>query len=292
MLSLFCFGLGYTAKYFIKALRSKDLIIGATARSFPASNHVEGQKYRSFLFDGKTAGIGIDEYIHNATHILISVPPDEKGDPILRYHSESIANSGVQWIGYLSTIGVYGDHAGKWVDENTSIQPTSERSRRRVLAENSWKDFGKINHKRVEIFRLAGIYGPGRNLLDELINGTAATIVKKDQIFNRIHVEDIASTLIASLSSAEKYSIYNITDDEPASQQDVHAFAAKLLGIPSPPQIPFEQAHLSDMARSFYQENKRVRNDRIKKDLGIKLLFPTYREGLTHLAKGYKKDLV
>lgn len=277
--------MGYTAEHLAAALRNKEIVVGATARTIAGVNRIRNLEYQGFIFDGQKEAINIDDNVLNASHILISIPPDDNGDPTLRYHEKTIANSKVQWIGYLSTIGVYGDHSGGWVDEDTPVQPISERSRRRVLAENFWLEFGNKNNKRVEIFRLAGIYGPQRNFLDDLRNGNARTILKKGQVFNRIHVDDIAKTLICSLTYPKKSSVYNVTDDQPASSQEVHEFAAKILGIPSPPEIPFEKAQLSEMARSFYLENKRVRNDRIKRELGVKLMFPTYKEGLTYLAK-------
>jgi nucleoside-diphosphate-sugar epimerase len=216
----------------------------------------------------------------------VSVPPDAQGDPVLRHHAEDIARSNAEWIGYLSTIGVYGDHGGAWVDETAPATPSSERSRRRALAEQQWLDFGKASGKRVEIFRLAGIYGPGSSAIEGVRSGTTRSIVKPDQVFNRIHVEDIARTLIAAFSRPHVHAIYNVTDDEPAPPQDVNAYAATLLGLPPPVAIAYEAAELSEMGRSFYSENKRVRNDRIKNDLGVQLAFPTYREGLAAIAGG------
>jgi nucleoside-diphosphate-sugar epimerase len=204
---------------------------------------------------------------------------------VLRFHAEDIAQSDAEWVGYLSTIGVYGDHGGAWVDETTPATPTSERSKRRELAEQQWLGFAERSSKRVEVFRLAGIYGPGSSAIDSLTNGLARSIVKTNQVFNRIHVEDIARTLVAAFSQPHLHSIYNVTDDEPAPPQVVNAYAAELLGLPPPIEIPYEDAQLSEMGRSFYAENKRVHNDRIKKELGVKLAFPTYKEGLAALAK-------
>ena len=190
------------------------------------------------------------------------------------------------WIGYLSTVGVYGDCQGQWVDETAPARPTSERSLRRVRAENAWLAFGSESGRRVEIFRLAGIYGPGRNVIDNLKAGTARRIVKAGQVFNRIHVEDIAGVLAAAIDGRGVHNIYNVSDDEPAPPQDVIACAAELLGLPVPPDIPFEQAGLTGMAGSFWAENKRVSNARIKNALGVTLAYPTYREGLRAILAG------
>jgi nucleoside-diphosphate-sugar epimerase len=190
------------------------------------------------------------------------------------------------WIGYLSTIGVYGDHQGRWVDETTPVSPGSQRSRQRVVAETAWLDFAARSGKRMQIFRLAGIYGPGRSAIDNLRDGTARRIVKRAQVFNRIHVDDIAGTLAAAIGKLDaQYTIYNVTDDEPAPPQDVVAYAASLLNLPVPPDIPFERAPLSPMGLSFYAENKRVSNARIKADLGVVLQCPTYREGMAGIVK-------
>jgi hypothetical protein len=286
---LFCFGLGYTARHLAEKLKKDGWQIAGTARSVDGVARIKALGFMGHVFDGSNPGPRSEpgqsagSAVRAASHVLVSVPPDGLGDPVLQHHAEDIAQSGAEWIGYLSTIGVYGDHGGAWVDELTPAAPSSERSRRRALAEQQWLDFGRQAGKRVEIFRLAGIYGPGSSVIDALRSGTARSIVKKDQVFNRIHVEDIARTLIAAFSRPQIHAIYNVTDDEPAPPQVVNAFAAKLLGLPAPREIAFEDAEMSDMGRSFYAENKRVRNDRIKSDLGVKLAFPTYREGLAAL---------
>jgi nucleoside-diphosphate-sugar epimerase len=186
----------------------------------------------------------------------------------------------IVWIGYLSTVGVYGDHKGAWVDETTPPNPVSERSRQRLSAEDAWRAFGARSHKRVQIFRLAGIYGPQRSAIDRLQAGTAQRIVKPGQVFNRIHVDDIAAALEAAIGGRGTRQIYNVADDEPAPPQDVILFAAELLHMAPPPEIAFKDARLSLMAKSFYVENKRVSNRRLIEDLGISLKFPSYREGL------------
>jgi nucleoside-diphosphate-sugar epimerase len=217
--------------------------------------------------------------------MLISIPPDLEGDVVLRHHHQDIANLGdLAWIGYLSTVGVYGDWRGAWVDERSPTRPISERSLRRVQAERAWLRLGEETGRRVEVFRLAGIYGPGRSVIDSLRRGTARRVVRPGQVFNRIHVDDIARVLIAAIDQPARHILYNVSDDEPAPPEDVVAYAAELLAMPVPPKVPFEEAGLSPAAASFWAECKRVRNDRIRRDLGVDLAYPTYREGLRALA--------
>ena len=223
----------------------------------------------------------------SVTHLLISIPPDEDGDIVLRYHSERIAelSSDIEWTGYLSTTGVYGNRDGGWVDEGSDLEPSTERGRRRVEAEKQWLALSERSGLRLAIFRLAGIYGPGRNQLVSVAAGTSRRIVKPGQVFSRIHVEDIASILETSIVRPNQRAIYNVCDDEAASPQDVVAYAAQLLGVDAPPEIAFEDAEMSPMGRSFYAESKRVSNERIKSELGVVLKYPTYREGLNALAQ-------
>jgi nucleoside-diphosphate-sugar epimerase len=290
MPTLFCFGLGYSARHLAGKLEDDGWHIAGTARTPEGVERIQQLGYTGYVFDGVKPGVGsgpsqgAGPACRRATHVVVSAPPDAQGDPVLRHHADDLAHSSADWIGYLSTIGVYGDHGGDWVDETTPATPSSERSRRRALAEQQWLDFGAAAGKRVEIFRLAGIYGPGSSAIDGLRNGTTRSIVKPGQVFNRIHVEDIARTLIGAFSGPHRHAIYNVTDDEPAPPQDVNAFAARLLGLPPPVEVSYDDAELSEMGRSFYSENKRVRNDRIKKELGVQLAFPTYREGLAAIA--------
>ena len=215
------------------------------------------------------------------THLLVSIPPDIEGDMVLRHFRDDIAAlPDLAWVGYLSTVGVYGDRQGQWVDETAPARPTSERSLRRVLAEQAWLTFGAESGRRVEVFRLAGIYGPGRSVIDNLRAGTARRIVKPGQVFNRIHVDDIARVLAAAIDTPAGHTLYNVADDEPAPPQDVVAYAAELLGIDPPPEIPIAQAGLTGMSASFWAESKRISNARIKSALGVTLAYPTYREGL------------
>ncbi|MHA6346185.1 SDR family oxidoreductase [Roseivivax sp. CAU 1761] len=217
-----------------------------------------------------------------ATHLLMSAAPDDHGDPALAVLGEAIADRArdLYWVGYLSTTGVYGDHHGAWVDETTPLHPTGPRGQARVLAEAEW---GAIAHLPLHVFRLAGIYGPGRGPFEKLRRGMAQRVVKPGQVFSRIHVEDIATVLEASILRPNPGAVYNVCDDDPAPPQDVLAYAAELLGIPAPPEVPFEAAELSPMARSFYGDNKRVANDRMKTELGVELAYPDYKSGLAAL---------
>ena len=219
-----------------------------------------------------------------ATHVLLSIPPDEEGDPALDCHGADIAVlPGLEWIGYLSTTGVYGDTGGAWVDETATPAPTGERGRRRLAAENAWLAFGARQGLAVHVFRLAGIYGPGRNAFATVRRGAAKRIDKPGHVFSRIHVTDIAQVLAASIAKPKRGAIYNVCDDEPAPAADVVAHACALLGVAPPPLIPLDEANLSPMARSFYADNRRVSNDLIKQELGVELLYPDYRSGLAAL---------
>lgn len=216
------------------------------------------------------------------THLLISTAPDAAGDPVLAALGDKIARRAqqFQWVGYLSTTAVYGDHGGAWVDESTPVAPASGRGRWRVMAEDQWQ---AVPGLPVHIFRLAGIYGPGRGPFSKLGKGGIRRIIKPGQVFSRIHVEDIAQVLVASMERPNPGAIYNVCDDEPVPPQDVIAYAAELQGLPLPPAVNFDEADLTPMARSFYSENKRVRNDRIKDELGVRLKYPNYRVGLEAL---------
>ncbi len=284
-MNLLVFGHGYSSDAFVRRVRPRFDRMVSTVRSQAKADRLAGEGIETRLFDGGAAGrepvvdpaLGSD--IAGADAILVSIAPDESGDPVLRHFSEALrAAPHVRWIGYLSTVGVYGDHDGEWVDESTPVRPVSERSVRRVEAEEEWLTLGRQSGKAVQVFRLAGIYGPGRNGLVNLREGTAKRLVKPGQVFNRIHVEDIAGVLEASLDHPSPGAIYNVTDDEPAPPQDVVTFAAGLLGVEPPPEQDFASAVLSPMARSFYSENKRVSNRRLREDLGYDLRYPTYRE--------------
>lgn len=217
--------------------------------------------------------------LQQATHILISMAPDGEGDPALNHLSPYLRDIRPEWVGYLSTTGVYGDHQGAWVDEGTPLTPSTARGKARVAAEAAWQATGLPLH----IFRLAGIYGPKRGPFEKVRNGTARRIMKPDQVFSRIHVEDIAQALAASIAKPRAGAIYNLCDDDPAPPEDVLAYAAQLLGLPLPPEVPWDSPQISPMARSFYAESKRVRNDLMKSELGVRLRYPTYHAGLQAL---------
>jgi len=287
MTKLFCFGLGYSAEALARRLATAGWTIAGTARTPEGVARIASFGYEAILFDGLTAAPQGTASLESATHVLISASPDEQGDPVLRLHGDDLARAAnLRWIGYLSTIGVYGNSDGQWIDETTTPQPRAERTRRRLEAENGWLEFGEASGKRVQVFRLGGIYGPGRSVVDDLRDGTARRIVKPNQVFNRIHVEDIATVLAAAANGAGRESVYNVTDDEPSPSQDVILLAARLMGVEAPPEIPFETADLSPMARSFYADNRRVRNRRLHDDLGVTLAFPTYREGIAGILAG------
>ncbi len=279
---LFIFGTGFSSKAFVEEVRDQFDWIGGTTRSSDKMEALRTLGVEPFLFDGNSQGDGVAEALKQATHILVSIAPNEAGDPVLNQYANEIAGAKPRWIGYLSTVGVYGNHDGAWVDEDTPLNPVSKRSVQRVAAEEAWLAFAEQNDLPVQIFRLSGIYGPGRNAFENFRKGTARRLVKPGQVFNRIHVADIAGALKAAMAKPSTR-VFNVTDDEPAPPQDVVAFAAELLGVEAPPEIPFETADLTPMARSFYGENKRVSNQRVKDELGFTFRYPDYRVALKAL---------
>ncbi|HLJ18836.1 MAG TPA: SDR family oxidoreductase [Stellaceae bacterium] len=284
--TLFCFGHGYTAGFLSRGLKAAGWRVLGTHRQADASQAMPADDVATRIFDRAHPLSDARALLAEATHLLISVPPDEQGDPVLDVHGDDIAAArDLRWIGYLSTTGVYGDRAGGWVDEAAALRPTGQRGRRRVAAEAQWLDLWRCYRAPVHVFRLAGIYGPGRNVLDAVRSGSARRIVKPGQVFSRIHVADIARVLGASMANPAPGTIYNVCDDDPAAPAEVVAFACELLGVSPPPAVSIEQAELSEMARSFYADNKRVSNRRIKEELGVSLLYPSYRDGLAALLK-------
>lgn len=249
-----------------------------TTRSPAKATALAGECVAPMIWPGDDMRAALD----TATHLLISAAPDEGGDPVLRLLHDEIATRAGQfaWVGYLSTTGVYGDHAGDWVDENAPLTPATRRGKARVAAEAAW---AAIPGLPLHIFRLAGIYGPGRGPFAKVRAGTARRIVKPGQVFSRIHVDDIAQVLAASITRPDPGAVYNLCDDDPAPPEDVIAHAARLLNLPPPPVEDFATAEMTPMARSFYAESKMVRNDRIKTELGIRLIHPDYRAGLAAL---------
>ncbi|CUH63496.1 hypothetical protein TG4357_00712 [Thalassovita gelatinovora] len=273
--TLISFGHGYSAAALAKLLIPQGWrVIGTTRKP---------EKFESLRAAGvdpvQWPDTDLSPVLDQASHLLISAGPDADGDPVLRLYRDQIAARAdrFDWVGYLSTTGVYGDHGGDWVDEFTPLTPATKRGQMRVAAETEWRGIAGLP---LHIFRLAGIYGPGRGPFAKVRNGTARRIIKENQVFSRIHVEDIAQVLEASIQTPNPGAIYNLCDDDPAPPEDVIAHAAELLQMPVPPAIPFETADMTPMARSFYAESKRVRNDRIKTELGIRLKYPSYRDGL------------
>ena len=278
--TLISFGHGYSAAALTKQLLTQGWTVFGTTRSADKAEAIRETGVMPVLLDNE-ADARIQDALTCATHLLISAGPNESGDPTLRRFKHQIAAAKhLEWVGYLSTTGVYGDHQGGWVDENTPLTPTTKRGKWRVTAEQEWQ---AIPGLPLHIFRLAGIYGPGRGPFTKVRNGTARRIIKENQVFSRIHVEDIAQVLRASIERPNPGAVYNVCDDFAAPPEDVIAHAAELLGLPIPPAIPFEDAEMTAMARSFYAESKRVRNDRIKDDLGVTLKYPDYRTGLAAL---------
>ena len=276
---LFCFGLGYSAMTLARRLTAAGWTVTGTCRTTDKAALLRDTGLGAVRFDRNRP---IEPQILNGvTHILVSVPPDPMGDLVLARHGDDIAAmTTLLWLGYLSTSGVYGDRAGAWVDETAPLRPTGERGRRRVAAEQGWLGLWRDRGVPVHIFRLAGIYGPGRSAFDALRAGTAKRIDKSGQVFSRIHVEDVASVLIASIEKPHPGAVYNVCDDDPGPPEAVVAHAAKLLGVESPPLVPLDTAGLSPMARSFYDDNKRVSNRLIKSELGVSLRYPDFRAGL------------
>jgi len=278
---LLSFGHGYSAQALARLLLMQGWTITGTTRA--------EDKAEALSRTGVDAVVWPDadmkDRLAKATHLLISAGPNADGDPVwnaLRDQVGDIAKN-LEWVGYLSTTGVYGDHQGGWVDETTALSPSTKRGQLRVEAETAWQNLAQETGLPLHIFRLAGIYGPGRGPFSKVRNGTARRIIKDNQVFSRIHVEDIAQVLLASIKQPNAGAIYNLCDDDAAPPQDVIGYAATLLGLPLPKAEPFDTAEMSAMARSFYAESKRVRNDRIKEELGVALLYPDYRTGLEAL---------
>lgn len=277
---LFVFGYGYSSAATVRRMRGRLTWIGATTRSADKAAAMRADGIEPFFFDGSAPGPGIRDAIAQADAVLVSAGPGADGDPVLNRHAADLSLARrLRSIVYLSTVGVYGDHRGMRVDERSALKPASDRSVARVEAETRWLRQGEFGKVPVAILRLSGIYGPGRNAFVNLADGTAKRIVKPGQVFNRIHVDDIAQAVERCILKGAS-GAFNITDDEPAPPQDVVAYAADLMGVPPPPEQDFETATLSPMARSFYGENKRVANGKSKRELGMGYAFPTYRVAL------------
>lgn len=298
---LFCFGFGSSAQALARDLKEsgKNWRIEGTCRGVEKQADLNELGFKAHLFDGQQAFAGAAELLAQVTHILVSVPPKAQAeavadvkrteakaevDPVARVFGELLTTlPALQWVGYLSTTGVYGDHQGRRVDEQTPRTPAGPRGQLRVDAEEAWEALYQEKGLPLHIFRLAGIYGPHASQLKSLKSGKARRIVKQDQVFSRIHVDDIAAVLAASMEKPTPGAIYNVCDNEAAPPQDVVAYAADLMGQEAPPEVLYEDADLTPMARSFYGESKRVDNHRMIHELGVALKYPTYKEGLKAL---------
>ena len=276
--SLLCIGFGYCASAAARLVLLDGWSVYGTARNGTSFAKIRETGTSPLMFPSTR----LRDVMRQTSHLLISAAPTPAGDPVLREFYDAVTSRAAEfdWVGYLSTTGVYGNHDGDWVDETTPITPTSERAEQRRSAEIEWCSIPDLP---LHIFRLAGIYGPNRNPFGKLRNGTAQRIIKPRQQFSRVHVDDIAHALVASMQRPNPIAIYNVCDDEPAPPQDVIEYAARLIELPVPPDIPFSEANLSAMAKSFFADNKRVRNDKMKRELGVSLKHSNYRAGLRHI---------
>ncbi len=286
-MGVFFFGMGYSSLAAAKAIHEtmgSEIPIFGTTRTEEGVEAMAESPYRMHVFDGTAPGATLVPDLRRATHVVLSIPPNEEGDPALNRHRADLdAAQRLEWLCYYSTVGVYGDFGGAWIDESAPTRPVNKRSMQRVEVEQQWRDYAASRGVPLLILRLAGIYGPGRSAFDKLREGTARRIVKPGQVFNRIHVEDIGR--VTALAMKQKLAgTFNLADNEPAPPQDLIEYAARKMGVPVPPDLPFEQADMTPMARSFYSDNKRVSNAAIKQALGIELLYPTYRAGLDAIA--------
>jgi nucleoside-diphosphate-sugar epimerase len=285
---LFCFGLGYTGVRLARIAIARGWRVAGTCRGAEKAKALLMLGIQAIPLDGERSSPAVKEALAHATHLLDSIPPGEDGDPVLRLHGnhlEVMAGS-LKWVGYLSTTGVYGDCGGAWIDESRTPRPATMENQRRLDTENVWLELGARTAMPTHVFRLPGIYGPdGRSAIDSLQTGRARRIVKPGQVFNRIHVDDLISVLLASMEHPHAGRIYNVADHEPAPADMVISYAAALIGVDPPPAEPFEEAGLSPFARHFYNECKRISNRRITRELKVRLRYPTYREGLRAIAE-------
>ncbi len=281
---LFIFGYGYVACALVAEIKRDPKAawsITATTRDPEKLKGLRALGMRTYLFDDHMALGDPVAMMDGATHVLITTPPDDEGCPVFKMHGHDLGMlQSLEWIGYLSATAVYGSRDGEWVDETGETRPMSRRGSRRLLAEHQWLSLYKEYGLPVHIFRLAGIYGPGRSGLDAVRAGRSRRIKKEGHVFNRIHVDDIANTMLASMAKPNKGGVYNVSDDLPAPSWEVITHACELVGVEPQPIMAFEDADLAPITRSFYADNKRVSNLKIKEELGVKLKYPSYKEGL------------
>jgi len=287
-MGMFFFGMGFSSLAAARAIHEiidRDIPIAGTTRTEEGLEALAESPYRMHVFDGVAPGATLRDDLHKATHVVLSIPPTEDGDPALNLHRGDLDRApNLEWLCYYSTVGVYGDFGGQWIDETAPTRPINQRSAHRVEVEQQWRDYAAERNVPLVILRLAGIYGPGRSSFDKLREGTARRIVKPGQVFNRIHVEDIGR--VTALAAQRKLAgTFNLADDEPAPPQDLIEYAARATGVAVPPDVPFETAEMTPMARSFYSDNKRVSNKAIKQAIGVDLLYPNYRVGLDAIGK-------
>lgn len=286
-MKLFVFGLGYSATSAVNQLgphcMAEGGFVAATTRGSEKAEKIEACGIRAHIFNSENSGDAkLKDELSQASHLIISISPGES-DPVLAHFADTLkASKSLEWIGYYSTVGVYGDHQGAWVDEGGELRPVSRRSKERVAAEQAWSALAHECGVPIALLRLAGIYGPGRNGFVNLEKGRARRIIKPGQVFNRIHIADIG-TISQAMALKKASGVFNGADNEPAPPQDVVEYAAQIMGVPVPPNIDFDEADLSPMGRSFYGETKRVANGRLKKDLGVDLHYPNYREAFDAL---------
>ena len=285
-LNIFCFGFGQVAKEFIKKLLSEkyNLNIAITTRQESKIIEFLGQKISNFEFNNDKIDKNIFKKLKNFDHILISIPPEHERDLVLKYFSKEILDQNIKWITYLSATSVYGNHEGKWVDENSKTLPKSKNGVERLAVEKAWLKMYEKNNVPLQIFRLSGIYSNLYNVLERIRSGNASLIRKENQFFSRVHVEDIANLLFLSLNKLKKGEIFNISDDKPASSEEVMRYGAKILNLPEPKEIKLEDIQ-SEMLKAFYRDSKKVSNKKVKEFFNYDFKFPTYVEGLNYINK-------
>ncbi len=278
---LFCFGYGYCSEYLGHSVMQQGWRVLGTTRDPEKRRDLLRRGIKTYVFDYEHP-LGDPYFIlDGVTHLLISTPPGDEGDPTFLMHGDAIAAcKSLEWVGYLSSTAVYGDREGGYVSETSEIRPTNKRGSRRALAEDQWLSLWQAYGLPLHIFRLSGIYGPGRSALDSVRAGVARRINKPGHAFNRIHVEDVERTLLASIANPNPGAAYNLADDNPVPSHEVIAYACELLGLDIPPLLDYNETDMAPIARSFYKDNKRVKNDRIKEELGVALKYPDYKKGL------------
>lgn len=283
---LFCFGVGYTATRFAVSLAAEGWAVAGTCRSAEKAETLEARGIEPFVWDGGAPTADLLDEIAQSSHVLSSVSPDEEGDPVLRAFGAALGKAELDWVGYLSSTSVYGDAGGGRVTEATPPNPSGETGRRRLAAEEGWRALHRQHGVPVHVFRLAGIYGPGRSMIDRVRAGTARRIVKPGHVVARIHVDDIVEVLRASIARPRPGAVYNVADDLPAATEEVVSHASELLGVAPPAAEPLDQADLSPMARGFYENDRIIDNALIRSELGISLRYPDYRTGLAAILQG------